>query len=196
MKVAIHQPQYWPWPPYIHKIMDADIFVYLDTVQFSKNGFQNRNQVRTKAGATWLTLPVEHHFGQTIRETRIADTIAAEKHFKTLAGSYGKSAGFRIWRDEIGEILNGSGTSLCDIAVASSDWMVDKLNIPTRRLFASELGEFSQTASGLVAEICRRLGATEYLSGTGATTYMNEADFQRIGCRVVRLRIGAIWHSS
>ena len=23
VRVAIHQPQYWPWPPYLHKVLAA-----------------------------------------------------------------------------------------------------------------------------------------------------------------------------
>ena len=45
--VAIHQPQYLPWQPYFAKALASDLFVYLDTVQFQKNGVQNRNQVKT-----------------------------------------------------------------------------------------------------------------------------------------------------
>jgi len=56
--------------------MSADIFVYLDTVQFSKNGLQNRNQIKTAQGPAWLSVPVRHQFGQEIRETLIADQKA------------------------------------------------------------------------------------------------------------------------
>ena len=47
MKVAIHQPQYHPWINYYRKIARADIFVYLNDVQFQKNGLQNRNKIKT-----------------------------------------------------------------------------------------------------------------------------------------------------
>ena len=45
--VAIHQPHYLPWLPYLDKADSCDIFVYLDNVQFQKRGFQNRRQSRT-----------------------------------------------------------------------------------------------------------------------------------------------------
>nr|MBI3612487.1 WbqC family protein [Nitrospirota bacterium] len=47
MLVAIHQPQYLPWLGYLDKIDRADVFVILDTVQFKKNEWQNRNRIRT-----------------------------------------------------------------------------------------------------------------------------------------------------
>jgi len=36
MKIAIHQPQYLPWPGYFNKILQSDIFVFLDDVQYKK----------------------------------------------------------------------------------------------------------------------------------------------------------------
>src|SRR5207244_6022028 len=105
VKVAIHQPQYFPWPPYVHKVMSVDIFVYLDTVQFSKNGLQNRNQIKTSQGPLWLTVPVKHQLGRSIYETEIAEHRAIEKHWKTVAASYGRTAGFERWGNELQALL-------------------------------------------------------------------------------------------
>src|SRR5919199_1238191 len=55
MRVAIHQPQYLPWLGYLAKRAAADVFIYLDTVQYEKNGWQNRNRIKTKDGPRWLT---------------------------------------------------------------------------------------------------------------------------------------------
>src|SRR5207244_9328678 len=106
VKVAIHQPQYFPWPPYVHKVMSVDIFVYLDTVQFSKNGLQNRNQIKTANGALWLTVPVRHELGSSIRKTMIADPKALAKHWKTLAINYARTPGLERWRDELQALLS------------------------------------------------------------------------------------------
>lgn len=157
--------------------MAADIFVYLDTVQFSKNGLQNRNQIKTAQGAQWLTLPVRHEFGQSILEVEIADRKATLKHWKTLSANYAHAPGFRLWKDELYSLLTAEHGSLCEIAIASTEWMMEKLGARARRMRASELSDLEGNASQLVASICRRLGATTYLTGTGALTYLNPADF-------------------
>ncbi|MEK7336636.1 MAG: WbqC family protein, partial [Nitrospirota bacterium] len=46
MRVTIHQPQFLPWLGYLDKIDRADLFIVLDTVQFKKNEWQNRNRIR------------------------------------------------------------------------------------------------------------------------------------------------------
>ena len=185
MKIAIHQPQYFPWPPYVHKAISADIFVYLDTVQFSKNGVQNRNQVKTAQGPLWLTIPVKHQLGQSISEIEVADRRATEKHWKTLVANYGRTAGFARWQDELSALLLAKPERLADIAIASTEWMFDKLDVQCKRMRASDVPGVEGKASELVASICKALGATEYLTGTGALAYLNTNDFSAIGCEIL-----------
>jgi hypothetical protein len=185
VKVAIHQPQYFPWPPYVHKVMSADIFVYLDTVQFSKNGLQNRNQIKTAQGPLWLTIPVKHQLGCSIAETEIADPRASERHWKTLVASYSRTPGFERWRQELQGLLSKRAGSLADLAIASTEWMLEKLQASAKRIRASEIPGAEGRASKLVASICRDLNATEYLTGTGALSYLDENDFAAIDCKVM-----------
>jgi hypothetical protein len=58
MIVSINQPAYLPWLGYFHRIAVSDAHIVLDTVQFEKNSFTNRNKVRTREGWCWLTVPV------------------------------------------------------------------------------------------------------------------------------------------
>lgn len=169
----------------MHKVMSADIFVYLDTVQFSKNGLQNRNQIKTANGPLWLTVPVKHQLGHSIAATEIADNRATEKHWKTLTAAYSRTPGFELWRDELRNLLTTPRHSLANVAIASTEWMLEKLNVNTKRMLASELPGVKGKASELVASICKALGATEYLTGTGALAYMNLSDFSNFACRVL-----------
>ena len=66
VKVAIHQPQYLPWLGYLDKLDSADVFIILDTVQFKKHEWQNRNRIRTKEGWQWLTVPIIDRFPERI----------------------------------------------------------------------------------------------------------------------------------
>ncbi len=180
MKVAIHQPQYWPWPRYIHKIAAADVFVYLDTVQFSKNGVQNRNQIKTSQGSLWLTLPVKHKFGQLLYKTKIADRKSLKKHLKILAQSYARTSGYQRWQSELQLSLNMQTDSLCEVAIASTEWLLQKMAIQTQRLRASEMLGVEGQGSTLIASICHALEATSYLTGIGALNYMNREEISDI----------------
>lgn len=185
MKVAIHQPQYFPWPPYVHKVMSADIFVYLDSVQFSKNGVQNRNQIKTAQGPLWLTIPVQNHLGQLLKDTLVADPRATRKHWKTIKINYARTPGFARWQDELQQLLDRNHEFLEEPAIGSTEWMLSKLDVRNKRVKASEIEGVSGEASKLIASICRALGATTYLTGTGALAYLDTNDFAEIGCEVM-----------
>ena len=185
MRVAIHQPQYFPWPPYVHKVLSADIFVYLDSVQFSKNGVQNRNQIKTAQGPLWLTIPVRNHLGQLLKDTKVADAGATRKHWKTIRTSYARTPGFTRWQTELEHLLDRDTEFLLEPAIDSTEWMLTKLNVRTERIKASELDGTGGEASKLVASICGALRATSYLTGTGALAYLDERDFAEIGCELV-----------
>ena len=55
--VAIMQPTYLPWSGYFGLIESVDIFVILDTVQFAKRSWQQRNSIKTPNGNIFLTVP-------------------------------------------------------------------------------------------------------------------------------------------
>ena len=184
MKIAIHQPQYLPWPRYIHKVISADIFVYLDTVQFSKNGPQNRNQIKTSNGPAWLTVPVKHHFGQTIAETEIATAKATAKHWRTIQANYARTEGLTRFGDQLQSLLELDHKSLSDLAIASTEFMLKQLNAPTKRMKASDLTGVEGQSSERVASICKALQADTYLTGQGALTYLDPIDFDRIECAI------------
>ena len=59
MRVAIMQPTYLPWAGYFGLMQSVDLFVLLDTVQFARRSWQQRNQIKSLSGAKWLTASVQ-----------------------------------------------------------------------------------------------------------------------------------------
>jgi hypothetical protein len=164
--------------------MSADVFVYLDMVQFSKNGLQNRNQIKGPAGELWLTVPVKQKLGQRLSEIEIADPAATTRHWKTLQANYAQAPGFRKWHDELKSLLDQQYHSLVDLAIVSTEWMLEKLAVGTKRLRASDLTAIGGESSKLVASICKELNANVYLTGTGALAYLDQRDFTTFGCHI------------
>ena len=61
MKIAIMQPTYLPWMGYFDLMDQVDCFVILDSVQFERRSWQQRNRIKTPRGLEWLTVPVIFH---------------------------------------------------------------------------------------------------------------------------------------
>src|SRR4051812_3983115 len=101
--VSIIQSNYIPWRGYFDLIGLSDEFVVLDTVQFTKNDWRNRNRIKVAAGSPWLTIPVKTggRFGQTIAETEIADPAWAGRHWAKLQATYRGRPGFELYGPRI-----------------------------------------------------------------------------------------------
>ena len=178
--VAIHQPQYLPWLPWFAKAAASDIFVYLDNVQYQKNGVQNRNQIKSASGPLWLTVPVRASLDMEIRSVPIDGNHWVAKHQKSLLQNYAKAPFVQLLTEEIVPILTREWANLADLNIALTEWIFTYLGLQTRRIRASEL-QATGNKQDLVVNLCKELGTNQYLSGIGASAYQNEEDFKAQG---------------
>src|SRR5438094_6523304 len=126
VRVAIHQPQYLPWLGYLDKLDRSDLFVLLDTVQFKKNEWQNRNRIRTAQGWQWLTVPVLHKFGQRLYEVRINQQIDWQgRHLRALEMNYGRAPYRDRYLEGLREIYRRSWDRLTEVNLAVIHWLLD-----------------------------------------------------------------------
>lgn len=184
MKVTIHQPQFMPWLGYLDKIDQSDLFVVLDSVQFKKNEWQNRNRIRTAQGWQWITVPVLHKFGQRLDEVRInrqADWQA--RHLRALEMHYGQAAYRDQYLKGLREIYQRSWDRLTDLNLAVIRWLLDAFGIDTPLRLASEMHLRNEATDRLI-DICRTVGATQYLAGAGAAHYIDRTRFDASGVQL------------
>ncbi len=184
MRIAIHQPQFLPWLGYLDKIDRADLFVVLDSVQFKKNEWQNRNRIRTAHGWQWVTVPVLHDFGQLIKDVRINQTTDwRAKHLKALAMHYARAVHREPVLGGLGAIYKQSWDRLADLNMAVLRWLLGEFGIKTPVRLSSDMQLPEEPTERLIA-ICRTVGATSYLAGAGAKDYMDFKKFDTAGIPV------------
>lgn len=186
MIVAIHQPQYMAWSGYFHKMDAADVFVFLDTVQYKKNEYQNRNLIKGPGGAQWLTVPVLYRFGQAIRDVPINTAVPwAKKHLAAIVSCYGRAPHFERYIGEFERLYAGSYTTVSEVSMATARLMARMLGIRTELAVASEIGPVDEQRDRRLAGIVRLVGGDTYLSGAGGRGYINEDIFAEEGIRLV-----------
>ncbi len=176
MKIAISQPTYLPWIGYFDLIDQVDTFVFLDSVQFEKRSWQQRNRIKAASGLQWLTVPiaVRGKQGQGIDEAEIQDTAILEDHLRTLTLYYQRSAYFKTYAGELAQVFKESqqeGSSLVDLNLRLIRWIMRILGINTQIQRSSALG-VSGKRTELLANIVHSLGGTEYISAFGSADYL------------------------
>ncbi|MGH7715704.1 MAG: WbqC family protein [Vulcanimicrobiaceae bacterium] len=184
--VAVLQPSYLPWLGALEQIARADVFVFYDDVQYDKNGWRNRNRIRThgEPGWSWLTLPVKlPHAFAPIGEIQVdARAPWGRKHRRAIELAYA-SASHRAELERFLPLFASQTTSLVEIAMASTRALAGALGLAPEFLRSSELGIGGDRNVRLL-EICKALGATDYYSGKAAEDYLDLTLFERAGIRV------------
>lgn len=189
MKVAIHQPQYLPWLGYLAKWAAADLFIVLDVVQYDKNGWQNRNRIKTRDGARWLTVPVHARLHTPIAEVAIDGSRAwPAGHLRAIEQSYARAPWLPAYRADLAELYARPWTHLAPLATASALWLARSVGITTPVRLASELSVTGADPTGRLVALCRAAGADTYLAGADGARYMDLAQFASAGIEVLAQR--------
>lgn len=187
MIIAVHQPHYLPWLRYVEKIARSDVFVLLDDVQYTKNGWQNRTRIKDAGGWMYLTVPVLGAFGKPITDVRInTQTRWRAKHWTALETNYARAPHFRRYRDLLRPLYERPWEGLCDWNLATLEALLRALGIRTRFVRSSHLGICGRGTERIVA-ICRALGAAAYLTGDyAASRHLDVDQFAPAGIEVQR----------
>jgi hypothetical protein len=192
VKVAIHQPHYLPWLGYFAKWASADLFVFLDTVQYEKNGWQNRNRIKTPAGPRWLTVPVRAHLGMAVGVVPIDTTQPwRARHLRAIENAYAKAPGWPRYRDELQRFYSREWGRLAPLAVDSARWLAGALGVSTPTRLASDLAVADrprQDATARLVAICRAVEADTYLAGRDGALYLDADQFAAAGIAVATQR--------
>jgi len=186
MILTAHQPAYLPWLGYFDKIISSDIFIFLDTVQYEKNSFINRNRIKTPNGHIWLTIPIKTkgHILQTMKETEIDNRQNwKRKHLKTIYLNYRKSSEFGQLYPELEKLYDNEYILLADLCFDHLIFWLDKLKIHTKIIRSSEIPVKSRK-SDLILEICKYFDANRYISGILGKNYLEENEFEKAGIRI------------
>jgi hypothetical protein len=185
-KIAILQSNYIPWKGYFDLINQVDEFILYDDMQYTKNDWRNRNQIKTVNGTQWLSIPVKHKGKslQKISETEIAKSNWGRKHWQTLIANYSKSPYFKDYREEFEALyLDCDETCLSQINYMFLTLINKILDIKTTISWSSDFNLVGDKTERLIS-LCQDTQASEYISGPAAQSYMNEALFAESGIKV------------
>jgi hypothetical protein len=183
-RVAIVQSSYIPWKGYFDLIRRVDEFILYDDVQYTKRDWRNRNRIKSPNGPMWLTIPVEvkGRYLQPIKDTKISDRRWNERHWRSIQASYARAPYYAAYKAALEDLYCGCvSASLSEINFRFLSRLCELLSIDTRLSWSMDYtGVETEPTERLVA-MCRRAGATEYLSGPAAKAYLDPAQFDTAG---------------
>jgi hypothetical protein len=182
--ISINQSNYIPWRGFFDLIRKSDEFVIADSVQYTNKDWRNRNQIKTRSGLLWVTVPVENSgrllTSQRIESTRIADPRWAAKHIATFRHAYRGASCFAevmdwlepLYRELAGEVMLSAVNE--QLLRKFADYLEIKTTITRSSDYLSSEVLDSLDRTQRIILLCKVAGATRYLSGPAAKTYLDE----------------------
>lgn len=178
--ISILQSGYLPYVGFFELMARCDLFVLYDDVQYDKNSWRNRNQIRVPQGAMWLTVPVliKGFFGQSIREVKIAGNDWKKKHLKSLQHYYSKAKYYAQYIGFFENLYSSKWETLANLNLNAIDYCRKVLGITAEIKLSSDLKSKGQKTERII-NICEELDADAYISTNGAKKYLDEALFKK-----------------
>lgn len=187
MIIVISQPMFFPWIGMLEQIRAAEVFVLYPDVQFSKGSFVNRVQIKTARGIRWLTVPLSNlHLGQRINEVRIDyQRQWRHEHLQQLADAYAAAPYRDDMLDLVKSVYRHDHENIGSLSASSQMALCRYFGLDHRREFkSSEALGIGDSSSQRVLNIVRSLTGDTYLTGHGASRYLDHESFERANVRV------------
>jgi hypothetical protein len=185
-KVAVIQSNYIPWKGYFDILNDADIFIFYDDVQFTKNDWRNRNKIKREGGTHWLSVPVGTDINRLINEVKITDGSWGKKHFKTLEQYYIKAPHFKEYKGFLEYIyMEKKWEGLSEL----NHYIIKTIALDF--LKCETVFELSETYSPegkrleRLLDLLKKCGATSYITGPSAESYIDKNEFIANGIELI-----------
>ncbi|HSK97312.1 MAG TPA: WbqC family protein [Euzebyales bacterium] len=158
MRVAVYQPQYLPRLHYVNRALDADVFVVLDSAQFTRKlkhhapadgggtdsatvhpSYQAHTPIRLASGRHLLTVPIRHGGSRTsIARAEVADPEQwVATHLRSLHSGYANAPQYPARAPELADLLEGPHDGLADLNLRSLLWALTtllELHVPVGEL--------------------------------------------------------------
>lgn len=179
-KVAILQSNYIPWKGYFDLIHDVDLFVFYDDVQYTHSDWRHRNKLMTTQGPQWLSIPAGHDLKRLICEVEIADQKWKQKHRRTVEQNYRKAPFFKEQEPLLDFLYENAITNLSEYNQRAIKHLSGLLGIATQFTDSRLLAAGGSKTERLIS-ILRKVGASTYISGPSAKSYIDETLFLEAG---------------
>lgn len=194
MIVSIHQPNYLPWIGYFYKICMADVFIFLNDVQFTKGDYINRVKIYSPQNQEqWLTIPISVKMHTKIDNVMI-DNQWQLSHLKTIKQVYCKCKYFESIFNDIESILFKERQSLSSLNIALIKYILNQFNINTKLYLSSELCSQELSSDDRLIELTKNVNGTQYLSGSGGFKYQSIDKFKINKIDVLSYKIKTDFH--
>ena len=190
--VSVHQPNFMPWLKLMAKILDSDVYVAYDTVQFTRQEFHARQLFHTRTGDLgWLTVPVVSTGArQVLNAVRVVPEQGWRKdHLDFLASHYSSAPYFGDVFPLVHDVYERRHELLVDHNLDLIEQFCRYLGAGVKIVRATELPH-AGTREERLLDLVRNAGGDVHLTSTTATHVIDWSGFDDAGIPVYAQNFG------
>lgn len=177
MIISIHQPSFFAYSGVLEKIAESDVHVVLANAQFERGNYHNRFRLgdghELWPTYRWLTMSINQHL----------EPLIDKKYNRPREDWTTIKRKIPEYEDVLAHFDDciRSGPYLVDVNFAILLKVLELLEVETRVIF-----DYPTTLRGTerLVDICRRTGASTYLSGPSGPKYLDMKQFKAAGIAV------------
>lgn len=139
--LAVLPPEYWPRPAYLALAAAAGRLVVADTLQYSRQSYQNRARLRTPDGWQWISVPLRGgQHGRPARTVEIENrTPWLRKHARSFVYNYRTAPYYDFYEPRLAPVLETSWAHLGALTARTVELCVALLELDVEVVRASAL---------------------------------------------------------
>jgi len=186
--ISIIQPCFIPWLGYFEQIAIADIFVYMDDVQYTKKDWRNTNQLKTPNGVKKVYIPVQ----KVNRDTLINEALISYNEdwqlsfINKITQWYKKAPFFTQILDLLNLTIFSNYEKLLDLNYHLNNEILKYLEIRTPIYFSSEISKKTANRNSRIIELCKHFEEKCILyDGKSASSFIDLDLFSQNGIEVI-----------
>lgn len=165
----------------------SDVFVIYDDVKYDKQGWRNRNRIKTSNGICWLTVPVNVKFKDSslVKEVIIDNrTNWKRKHLLSIKQNYSKALFYRKYIDIVEEAYARDWHYLIDIDLYFITEFASCLGLSKKKIVRSSSYNIRGDRIERLIALCKIFKADIFYEGFAGKDYIEEKCFEEHGIKV------------
>ena len=189
--IAIHQPNFFPWLGYFVKIIKSDVFIFLDDVQFPRGNrgcYVNRTSLILNEHPRWLTAPI-------LRQSNYDNIFDVKMHSSALTeiknkikSWYRNHPHYYLLEKILPHTLESEGRSIASFNKEVIFNICNLLSISHTFMNSSDMNSTGVKEEKIIS-LVKLASGDQYISGTGAESYQNEANFTNDNIKLTYLSV-------
>lgn len=191
MICTIHQPNFFPWMGYFNKIAKADIFIFLNQVDYEKSGhsmqcYTNRVGILKNENASWIRCPViRKHGPQPIHTVRINDTLDWRNDLKkTIRECYQTTKYYNTISGYIFALIDYKTEYISEYNMYIVSELAKQLELKAK-LVRQDQFHIKEHSTKLLIELIKANQCDSYLYGSGGKKYQQNEMFEEQGIKLI-----------